>query len=126
MRAGFESLSAIFSHYASVAADEPAVAAMQAQQQQQLRDGERADLPLSRTLGQAGWLAFCADVSLGALADLARDVARRVSRVSRRVLPGASLAGFSSAFLDECLAGVFRRALRDILSVSFSAFANCS
>ena len=81
VRAGFESLEAIFTYYSSLIADDAAIAAIEAAREVERRKLSTAkaqhaaaaaarDVPISRTLGEAAWLAFCAHVSLGSLADL--------------------------------------------------------
>lgn len=67
MRTYFEALDAIYTYYASVYADLPARGLSVARSA--AGNGWRAGTP-SRTLGEAGWLAFCSDTTLGSHADL--------------------------------------------------------
>lgn len=112
MRVRFESLEAVFAFYAGITADAPAptpakmttpakaVAAARwstggtARSAHAARSARSAvpvrDEPLSRTLGEAAWLAFCADVRLGSLTDLSwfappNDVEAAVPRARREV-----------------------------------------
>ena len=115
MRACFESLEAVFVYYTSFASDEPAIEAARAATHAatpgkptptkatptrspgvatpgdaDAGETTAADRPQSRTLGVSGWLAFCADVGLGALADLSwfappNDIEAAVPHARREV-----------------------------------------